>query len=52
MDFIETIFGLSPDGGTGLFEALLFALPILGLLALWRKRRRRCRGSDYAVRRK
>lgn len=35
MDFIERLFGFSPDNGSGLFEALLFAVPILGLIALW-----------------
>ena len=25
MDFIEQIFGISPDGGSGSFELLLFA---------------------------
>jgi len=41
MDFIERIFGFSPDGGDGLFELLLFALPIAGLVIVqaWRKRR-------------
>jgi hypothetical protein len=43
MDFIERIFGLSPDGGSGLFEVLLFLIPIAGILAIreWRKRSRR-----------
>jgi hypothetical protein len=41
MDFIERLFGLSPDGGSGLFELLLFALPVIGLIALrWRGKRR------------
>jgi hypothetical protein len=35
MDFIERIFGISPDGGTGAFEFLLFALPIIGLCLLY-----------------
>ena len=38
MDFIERIFGFFPDGGSGLFELLLFLIPLLGLLALWRLR--------------
>lgn len=37
MDFIEQIFGISPDGGSGATEALLFAIPIV-LLVLWRVR--------------
>jgi hypothetical protein len=40
MDFIEKIFGISPDGGSGLLEVLLFLLPIAGVLIVreWRKR--------------
>ena len=43
MDFIEKIFGFSPDGGDGSFEFLLFAIPIAGLcyLAVRRQRRKR-----------
>jgi len=37
MHFIERIFGLAPDGGNGMFELLLFAIPIAGIIALWRK---------------
>ena len=40
MDFIERIFGISPDGGSGTFELLLLMLPVLGLFALWRARSR------------
>ena len=29
MDFIERVFGLSPDGGSGILEALLFCAAIL-----------------------
>ena len=39
MDFIERIFGFSPDGGSGAFEFLLFAIPIAGLAILYMKRR-------------
>jgi hypothetical protein len=40
MDFIERIFGIAPDGGSGWFEMLLFLIPIAGLFAIreWRKR--------------
>jgi len=40
MDFIEKIFGISPDGGSGTFEVLLFLIPIASIIAirLWRKR--------------
>ncbi|MEO5733808.1 MAG: hypothetical protein ABIN96_03975 [Rubrivivax sp.] len=41
MEFIERIFGFSPDGGNGSFEFLLFAIPIAGIVYLvWRRRRR------------
>lgn len=40
MDFIEQIFGISPDGGSGAFEFLLFAIPIVGLYILYRVRSR------------
>ena len=41
MDFIERLFGLAPDGGNGMFELLLFAIPIAGIavLAAWRRKR-------------
>jgi hypothetical protein len=46
MDFIERIFGFAPDGGNGMFEFLLFAVPIAGLAILqYRRRRRRGRSS-------
>jgi hypothetical protein len=35
MDFIERIFGFSPDGGNGMFEFLLFAIPIAGVAILY-----------------
>ena len=43
VDFIERIFGMAPDGGSGSLEFLLFALPLarlvyLSLRALRRKR--------------
>jgi hypothetical protein len=42
MDFIERIFGIAPDGGSGLLELLLFLIPVVGLVVLreWRRRRR------------
>ena len=40
MYFIEQLLGLSPDGGSGSVEFLLFALPILGLGLLTLRRRR------------
>ena len=39
MDFIERLFGVAPDGGSGIWEMLLFAIPIAGLCYLaWRRR--------------
>ena len=34
MDFIERIFGVSPDGGSGAFEVFLIALPLVLLAAI------------------
>ena len=31
VDFIERLFGLSPDGGSGSLEFLLFAIPLAGI---------------------
>lgn len=39
MDFIERLFGVSPDGGSGSVELLLVAGPIL-LVAYWVLRNR------------
>ena len=38
MDFIERMFGISPDGGSGALEFLLFAIPIAGIIWLVRSR--------------
>jgi hypothetical protein len=42
MDFIERIFHLSPDGGDGTFEFMLFAIPIAMILAVvyWQRKER------------
>ena len=37
MDFIEQLFGIAPDGGTGWFEFLLFAVPLAGIAWLWQR---------------
>ena len=38
MDFLEKIFGIFPDQGSGLFELLLFLIPVAGICAIraWR----------------
>jgi hypothetical protein len=38
MDFIERIFGISPDGGSGTLELLFFAVPVVGLYFIYRVR--------------
>ena len=48
MDFIEKIFGISPDGGSGAFEALLFLIPIVGIIAIRFWRKRNATGSSMA----
>jgi hypothetical protein len=40
MDFIERIFGIAPDGGSGSLELLLFAVPIAGIVYLLARRQR------------
>jgi hypothetical protein len=40
MDFIERILGIAPDGGSGALEALLFLVPVAGILVLLQRRRR------------
>ena len=39
MDFIERIFGLAPDGGSGSLEFLLFFIPLVGITWLIKYRR-------------
>ena len=40
MDFVERLFGISPDGGDGTLELLLIALPLVVAAFLRRKRAR------------
>jgi hypothetical protein len=40
MDFIERVFGISPDNGSGAFEILLFVVPIVGIALIYAKRHR------------
>ena len=37
VNFIERIFGIAPDGGSGAFELLLFLLPIMGLAIIGKR---------------
>jgi hypothetical protein len=39
MDFIERLWGLSPDGGNGMFEMLWLLLPLAAVAVFWRVRR-------------
>jgi hypothetical protein len=41
MDFIERLFNVSPDGGSGLTELLILALPVAACLAAFALRRPR-----------
>ncbi|MEJ2375715.1 MAG: hypothetical protein P8Y71_09950 [Pseudolabrys sp.] len=34
MDFVENIFGITPDGGNGMFELMLLAIPLMILASL------------------
>ncbi|MFI5014277.1 MAG: hypothetical protein ACHQAY_18220 [Hyphomicrobiales bacterium] len=39
MDFIESLFGIAPDGGDGSLEALLIgAVVVVGLMFAFRRR--------------
>ena len=46
VDFIERIFGISPDGGSGALEALLFLIPLLGLYVIYRARSHKHKRND------
>jgi hypothetical protein len=39
MDFIEKLFGIAPDNGSGSLEFLLFIIPVAGYI-VWRLLRR------------
>ena len=43
MDFIERLFGLAPDGGSGTLEMALFLIPLAGVLLWWYARQRSAR---------
>jgi hypothetical protein len=40
VDFIERLFGFSPDGGNGTFELSLLVVPLLIAVLIWAKWRR------------
>ncbi len=40
MDWVERLFGLSPDNGDGSFELLIVLIVVLVLLLAFRQRRR------------
>ena len=39
MDFIERLFAIAPDGGSGTLEFILFVIPIIGVNYLMLRRR-------------
>ena len=41
MDFIERLFGISPDGGSGTLEFVVFAVPVIIVSYLLIRRRSR-----------
>jgi hypothetical protein len=41
MDFIERLFGISPDGGTGALELILLLIPVAVIAAIVAIRRNR-----------
>jgi hypothetical protein len=43
MTFLEMLFGINLDGGNGLFELLLFLVPLTGILLLRVRQLRRRR---------
>jgi hypothetical protein len=47
MDFIERVFGISADGGSGTFEFLLFAIPVVALYIIYRARSIRNNGDTH-----
>jgi hypothetical protein len=43
MNFFERLLGISPDGGNGSIELLLFLIPLAGFLLLRARHNRRIR---------
>jgi hypothetical protein len=46
MDFIEHLFGIAPDNGSGVLEFLLFALPLAGMAWLVLRKRKAVKSRD------
>ena len=47
MDFIERLFGISPDGGNGSLEALfLLAIAVAGIAVFLKQMRRGSNGKE------
>jgi hypothetical protein len=46
MDFIERLFGIAPDGGSGVLEFVLFALPLAGIVWLALRKRKAAKNRD------
>jgi hypothetical protein len=49
VDFIERIFGIDPDGGTGFTEILILGLAVAALLAFGVYRSRRSAKSRHSI---
>jgi len=47
MDFIERVFGISLDGGNGLYETCLLLAPVVILTLFYIRRRRIARHRQY-----
>jgi hypothetical protein len=46
MNFIEQFFGFSPDGGSGAFEFLLLAIPVVALSVMCWARSMQSKGQS------
>lgn len=47
MDFIEQLFGFSPDGGSGVVEFLLLAIPVVAVSVMYWMRLMRSRRNNH-----
>jgi hypothetical protein len=47
MDFIEQLFGFSPDGGSGVVEFLLLAIPVVAVSMMYWTRFMRSKRNSY-----